>query len=290
MVDTGDIFRTMSIGPHFTMLNCDCRILIHPPSLGMANGCDGCLNLKGMGTNMMVEYNIGGGEKAPDLIETDNNGLEWIADMLEEFYTNPDFGPENAKLETSFKESGKSRADLWAFATLMAAKFSIQQNNLACDNEGKSDDQCTDNARKLYDNCKIQIPRNFKFKTGRKDCLPNPDLSKDYLTERPELHPHLHGNGVDTIDYYKTNFGLDAKLAIALHGGAHSLGTLINHVDTISGPHWMHWGIGDALGTHSGRTVGAFGTHCERIGDSRRSVGKKGTHWERIGNALGTQC
>ena len=35
------------------------------------------------------------------------------------------------------KSSGKSRADLWAFATLVAVESGINENNLACDNQGR---------------------------------------------------------------------------------------------------------------------------------------------------------
>ena len=90
-------------------------------------------------TNVLKKYNTD--EKirnGPDVTETDNNGLMWTADVLEEIYTNPDFPSGAPKLEVSMKESGKSRADLWAFAGLLAVYIGIEENNLACNGTPRS--------------------------------------------------------------------------------------------------------------------------------------------------------
>ena len=105
------------------------------PVNGQVNGCDGCLNPKGMGTLFKAENQE---FNHPDAIETDNNGLLWTADILEEIYTNPDFPSGVPKLDVSMKESGKSRADLWAFAGLLAAYIGIEENNLACNGTPRS--------------------------------------------------------------------------------------------------------------------------------------------------------
>ena len=77
---------------------------------------------------------------APDFNGTNNNGLWWTADILEEIYTNASFPVLHniPALNQSMKESGKSRADLWAFAGLVAAQVGIEQNNLACQGKGSS--------------------------------------------------------------------------------------------------------------------------------------------------------
>ena len=72
--------------------------------------------------------------------------------------------------------------------------------------------------------CKIDWPRDFKFKTGRKDCTPLGDTDRPFLTTREEIHPNVHGNGPLTVDFYKENFGFTAREAIALNTGAHSFG------------------------------------------------------------------
>ena len=53
-------------------------------------------------------------------------------DVLEEIYTNPDFPKGTPDMEISLAEGGKSRADLWAFAALVAAEWGIERNNHAC--------------------------------------------------------------------------------------------------------------------------------------------------------------
>ena len=101
------------------------------------NGCDGCLNNKGMETNNKEKFKTDIGlKKGPDVTFTDNNGLLFTADALELIYTDVDFPKQAPSLEISMKESGKSRADLWAFAALVAVQYGADNNNLAC--QGKS--------------------------------------------------------------------------------------------------------------------------------------------------------
>ena len=109
------------------------------------NGCDGCLHPGGMGTDFLQqEYNDKGmpiknsgtkmGDmKFPDVTKTDHNGLLYTADLLEVVYTDPAFPKiKGVVLEKSMKESGKSRADLWHFAALVAIHYGANNNNLAC--------------------------------------------------------------------------------------------------------------------------------------------------------------
>ena len=86
-----------------------------------------------MGLDMREHFDTGKGEfNAPNVNVTNNNGLEMTADVLEEIFTNKDF-PENVtSLERSMKDSGKSRADLWAFASILAVLEGIKNNNNAC--------------------------------------------------------------------------------------------------------------------------------------------------------------
>ena len=102
---------------------------------GEINGCDGCLNPTGMNEDLFEKY----GEhqrNAPNNLTffTNNNGLTATADVLEEIFTNPNFPRHKSipKSDTSMKDSGKSRADLWAFAAMVAVKFGIDNNNKAC--------------------------------------------------------------------------------------------------------------------------------------------------------------
>ena len=77
----------------------------------------------------------------------------------------------------------------------------------------------------FMDDCRIDEPE-LVFKFGRKDCVPenNPgddedNLNRPFLTTRPEIHPQTHGNGPTTVDFFKEQFGLEAKYAIVLLGG-----------------------------------------------------------------------
>ena len=69
--------------------------------------------------------------------ETDNRGLDVVAKSLEYLYTTTDMPAKHSKvgapaLNVSLQASGKSRADLWAFAAMVAVKFGIDNNNKAC--------------------------------------------------------------------------------------------------------------------------------------------------------------
>ena len=72
-------------------------------------------------------------EQFDNVKETNNNGLGYTVELLEEIYTNPKF-PEGMapSLEISLKESGKSRADLWAFAAILAVMEGMKNNNNGC--------------------------------------------------------------------------------------------------------------------------------------------------------------
>ena len=62
-------------------------------------------------------------------------------------------------------------------------------------------------------------PISVNFRTGRKDCTPDPDEERPFLTSRLENHPSTQGNGRETVDFYKANFGFTAREGIALTGG-----------------------------------------------------------------------
>ena len=111
----------------------DCLTYENPDG-NVINGCDGCLNPDGMGINMFDDLGeTKNSMKGPNVDKTNNNGLTYTADILEEIYTNPDFPKGTDSLPQSMKDSGKSRADLWAFAALVALQYGVENNNLACE-------------------------------------------------------------------------------------------------------------------------------------------------------------
>ena len=64
---------------------------------------------------------------------TDNNGLSNIVEHLELLYTTIDWPFQEASLDVSLQQSGKSRADLWQLAGLVALERSLERANRACD-------------------------------------------------------------------------------------------------------------------------------------------------------------
>ena len=84
-----------------------------------------CLNPKGMATDLLKTYGQkergkGKKRKGPEITITDNNGLMYTAQLLEAIYTNPNFPKGTRSLgDKSLKQLNKSRADLWAYATLV---------------------------------------------------------------------------------------------------------------------------------------------------------------------------
>ena len=191
------------------------------------NGCDGCLNPDGMGIDMKKTYGGKGSRNGPNVEVTNNNGLTFTADILEEIYTNPSYPKGAPVMDKSMKEKGYSRADLWAFGSLVAVKVGIDNNNYACQGgqvarKKVKGGRICGHIRDGESDCEIQWPRMPKFKTGRKDCTSPPGAAKPWYASRHEIHPRPHGNGPETVDFYRNNFGLEAKEAIALNSGAHA--------------------------------------------------------------------
>ena len=179
------------------------------------NGCDGCLSSLGMNLDMYEDFNCTDhGQEGPNVNVTNNNGLGYTADVLEEIYTNPNFPRYTPDLDQSMKTSGKSRADLWAFASLLALQIGVNNNNQGCDGN-----QCH-----LHQNepgCRIEWPSIPHFRTGRRDCKASDDAEKPWYAKptRHENHPSPHGIGPESVDFFKEHFGMNSREAIALIGG-----------------------------------------------------------------------
>ena len=72
--------------------------------------------------------------KGENVGETNNNGLGYTVEVLEHIYTDSEFPKDLAPtLSVSLKASGKSRADLWALATIAAVEYGVETNNFVCD-------------------------------------------------------------------------------------------------------------------------------------------------------------
>ena len=202
------------------------------------DGCDGCLNPKYINYKLPNYGTANGNVKGNPVVgETDNNNLLQTADVLEEIYTNKDWPVlENGKtLSKSMKDKGYSRADLWAFAAVVAVQHGIHQNNYACnpDIQKTCSQNCGHIRRHEGEDCYIdweikKVKKLLEFRTGRRDCTPDVDQKvkrwRPYFSDRAEIHPNFHANGSTILAFYEDNFGFNDKEAIALNAGAHSMG------------------------------------------------------------------
>ena len=88
-----------------------------------------------------------------------------------------DWPPGARSLTTSLQDTGKSRADLWQFATDLALEKAINETNLVCkDPERKKLNLDPNNEA---DKCEIKLNKPIPFRWGRIDCVPNE--SEGYL-------------------------------------------------------------------------------------------------------------
>ena len=135
-----------------------------------------------------------------------NDGLQFTAAVLEKLYIEADF-PEHKilnnpdfKLDASPKDLGISRADLWAFAGLVALDEFQQKTKAYCDVDavGKTCDQAV--CYKPFEAAKFAS----MFSTGRSDCDPKKDVTakQKYLSSKIEAHPNKNGAGQDTVNYF----------------------------------------------------------------------------------------
>jgi len=123
----------------------------------------------------------------------------------------------------SLQSRGKSRADLWAFGTLVAVEEGIQRHNWACDGDRRGPyngpRMCTQFEGEP--GCKIYPSRALIFRTGRKDC--ETTLEPPYKAEKHEFLPDDHFNGTMVVRFMEQHFKFSAKETVAIMG-AHTLG------------------------------------------------------------------
>jgi len=128
----------------------------------------------------------------------------------------------------SLESTGKSRADLWAFASLVAVEEGIQRHNWACDGNRRSPHNgpimCTQFEGE--EGCHISLDRPFVFQTGRKDC--DTALEPSYKTEKMEHLPDEHFNGTMTVRFMEEHYKFSAKETVTIMG-AHTMGTFHQH-------------------------------------------------------------
>jgi hypothetical protein len=183
-------------------------------------GCDGCLNWEGVDVHMNgVNY----AKNFSNMDAGNNNGLGPLVRVLEELYTKTDYPWNALVLNESLKDSGKSRADLWAYAALVAVEWGIEANNMACEdwnNPRVPGSHCVHEPG--TEECFVRPSRDIQFQYGRADCTDfDPDFP--YKALKKEHHPNPVGDGPTTVDYFKKDFGFTGRETAAIFG-AHTFG------------------------------------------------------------------
>jgi len=127
----------------------------------------------------------------------------------------------------SLESRKKSRADLWAFASLLAVEEGIIRHNQAClgDRTPRGFTQCVQ--KEGEEGCEIRPSRPFTFKTGRKDCISSHD--EKYKADEIDVFPDDHLNGPMLVTYMEDHFGFSGKETVAIMG-AHTLGKFHQHL------------------------------------------------------------
>merc|ERR1719320_1165968 len=188
-------------------------------------GCDGCTDW----SNMHHEGPNANGPKEDHykfdpVYETDNNGMDQITAKLELIYSTIDWPFVNSSLEVSLQQSGKSRADLWQLAGLVALERSFERANRACDLDKHARQQVT--LLESREKCEVKITAPLKFKSGRSDCVPdsNDPKGRKYAAAKAEAKPRMFGDANHATDFFKNEFGMGAVHSTALqaiHGAVH---------------------------------------------------------------------
>ena len=246
-----------------------------------SGGCDGCLSWKG------TQFRFPGSDKMkfkyiyPDIKEGSNNGLEFTVAILETLYTDKDFPSTAIGLPESLKSSGKSRADLWAYAAKVAIEYSVEVNNYNCENKPSEKDWngsyiggSKDCHRYLDEpGCKLELPREIRFESGRKDCVPK-GSDEPFKADKQEVHPNPEGNGDETIDFFKSQFDFTAKESVAIMG-SHTLGKMeittsqFKYAWTSRGGHMFNNAYyRNFVNKHDWFIESQDGDTCQRIGDA----------------------
>ena len=89
-----------------------------------SGGYNGCLNLQNMEDSLdWRKYDL----LKKDRGASGHEGLLTTVKLLEQVYTEPAFPVEAPTLNMSMQDKGMSRADLWAFAAILATEIGLQQ-------------------------------------------------------------------------------------------------------------------------------------------------------------------
>ena len=106
---------------------------------------------------------------------------------------------QEAGLTASLQQLGKSRADLWQLAGLIALERSLERANRACDLDYHARQQvriskytniyaCQVTLLEGREACEIKLTKPLKFYSGRADCIPDPAGQHSYQASKEEVN------------------------------------------------------------------------------------------------------
>jgi len=201
-----------------------------------SGGCNGCLNWHHIGLRYPSQDPYSYSLPADSSGTSKHNGLKPAVQLLEGIYTNAAFPERTPALTDSLFNLGKSRADLWALAAIVAVEYGIYVNNGVCADPGFEADwgmgtvDINGPNRHCHhfqgtDTCKVNLQRSIAFTTGRSDCIPAAAGSglPAYATSREEDVPDAQDNGEGTLGFFRRGFGFSGREVVAILG-AHTMG------------------------------------------------------------------
>jgi len=143
-------------------------------------------------------------------------------EKLELIYTTVDWPFKEASLSASLQQLGKSRADFWQFAGLIALEQALERANRACDLDYHERQQIT--LLDGRDACEFKLYAPLKFWSGRADCVSEDQDGRGYKASKEEVQPRLMGDARHATDFFLDQFGMSAEHSQALqavHGAVH---------------------------------------------------------------------
>ena len=122
--------------------------------------------------------------------------------------------------------TGKSRADLWSLAAIVAVEWGVETNNLKCEDPASVAGEC--HHLQGQPGCQVLLNRTIPFRSGRADCLSEHE-DRPYIATKKEVHADSMADGRQTLDFFQENFGFNGQETVAIMG-AHTIGRLHVHI------------------------------------------------------------
>ena len=159
-------------------------------------------------------------------------------------------------MEASLQQLGKSRADLWQFAGLVALERSLERANRACDLDkwarqqvGRwglniTPQQCdfwnrpfsiinSPHQVTLLEGraaCEIKLRAPLRFWSGRADCVSEDEGGRGFKAAKEEVQPRLLGDARHATDFFLEHFNMDPEHSQVLNfEGGSSIRSYLNY-------------------------------------------------------------